>query len=120
MVAFMIFKQHLGCCVQSGQLWGQSGCWVTSAEASAFIRGRRGSGRGQAGGGDGTERRDHPAAPGGQVTMLEDSGNNIGCQPPRFRLGIIEGTMITLSGVVRDARVGLSCWLWPRVYGSCS
>lgn len=63
MIAFMILKEHLGCCVKSGWFWGQSGHQKISEKAFASI---------QAGGvvmGTRltvvmeTERRNHSAAP---------------------------------------------------------
>lgn len=80
MIAFMILKEHLGCCVKSGWFWGQSGHQKTREEALASI---------QAGGvvmGTrlavvmGTERGNRSAAPGGHLTVLKDNGDYIACQ----------------------------------------
>lgn len=39
-------------------------------------------------------------------------------QPQRFRLGCVGGPMITFPGMVRDACVAPSDWLWALVCGS--
>lgn len=68
--------------------------------------------------------RDGPASsPGGHLTVPEGSGDDVGvnralsCHIQAWCRGR-HTDRLPRGGA--DARVALSCWLWPLVYGLCS